>query len=214
MLTIDADSDLNFDASLAPEFLPPEFAMNFTGYKEDSEALHDPLIDFIFDDESWDPVLEEFEDFFGQENKDAKSSTCESFKQNSFAVPLITPEQYLAPDTKCAKRKRENIADTKLEHTKCLRKSNADKGQDSIKYESISLDLFATPRSTWSLAKKKRFNTMQRLHAKRLTGRFGFKKTQNKKRSIRKVLAKGRKRTTKGQFAPSKFKWVSACDLE
>jgi len=224
MLTIETDIDLNFDQGAlikAPCFdasqlfdasLPPEFFASFPRSKEDFDTQFVDF-DFVFDEESWDTVLEDFE----QENillgTEAKSST--SFEQNTL-VPLVMPEQYVAPAPKCVKRKRENINDTKLEHTKCLRKSNAldtDEGQVSIKSESIILDLFATPRSTWSLAKQNRYDAMLRLRAKRLKGRFGSK--QNKKSRIRKTLANGRKRTRKGQFArTSKFTWVSACDLQ
>jgi hypothetical protein len=80
--------------------------------------------------------------------------------------------------------------------------------------DKINLNLFATPRSTWPVAKQNRFDAMRRLQAKKRSGRFGLKQNR-KKYTVRKNLANQRKRTKKGQFARStKFQWVSVCDLQ
>ena len=199
--------DVDVDAILAPEF-----DTSFPRLKDELDTDNCPLLDF--DDSVFDTLFEDFEQegcLFGKE--DAKSSTFASFEQNTFD-PLVLPAECLAPTPKREKRKREDLNDTTSEYTKCFRISNAPdtvEGEVSTKSESIILDLFASPRNTWPLAKQNRFDAMQRLHAKRLEGRFGL----SKKSRFRQTLANGRKRTRKGQFArTSKFKWVSVCDLQ
>lgn len=156
---------------------------------------------------------EDYNDRFGR-----KGDTC-SFEGNlTFDVPLLS--ECVAPMfVKCEKRKRENFNAIMSDNTKCFRLSNnvtnAPKTPKRVEHKTdlFALDLFATPRATWTDAKKNRFDAMQRLKVKKLEGRFGVK--PNNRRNARKEVANQRKRTKKGQFArTSKYKWVSACDLD
>lgn len=71
----------------------------------------------------------------------------------------------------------------------------------------IPRDLFATPRYIWSMAKKRRFDAMQRLAAKRRSKQWGPKIRYQ----VRQKMAKDRNRATGGTFKKKYTNtWVSA----
>lgn len=173
------------DTSFSPRVLTKKMAVD-----------EDELVDF--NDPVWDTLFQKFDEDFLSGEENAKHSTFE---------PLSLPTASLIPvvkvEAKTEKRKREEY--NVLRNTKRLNLDNV--------ISTPNLDLFAAPRHTWSVAKQKRFDGMQRLQTKRREGRFGAK--PSKKSHVRKKLANKRKRTSKGQFArTSKFKWVSVCDLQ
>lgn len=158
------------------------------------------LVDF--NDPVWDTLFQKFDEDFLSGEENSKLSTFEPLSLSTASlipvttslIPVIkveSPIPVAKVEAKTEKRKRD--------HYKVLSNTN--------------LDLFAAPQHTWSVAKQKRFDAMQRLQTKRREGRFGAKRS--KKSPVRKKLANKRKRTSKGQFArTSKFKWVSVCDLQ
>lgn len=170
----------------------------------------DEIVDF--NDPVWDTLFAKFDQDFLSGEQNAKHSTFEPLSLCSTSLVSVVKVESLIPvvkveakvEAKPEKRKREEC--NVLRNTKCLNLSGN-------VISSLNLDLFAAPRHTWSVAKQKRFDAMQRLQTKRCEGRFGAK--PSKKSHVRKKLANKRKRTSKGQFArTSKFKWVSVCDLQ
>lgn len=165
----------------------------------------DDILDF--NDPEWDTLFDNFDNFEEEETLVNKKNLLED-KDDPF--PFLP--------SKVEKRKLEDERNDILPATKCFRLSGNVKPSlvpiepPAVTADNISLNLFAAPRYTWPPAKQKRFNAMQRLQAKKRSGRFGIKK--NKAYTVRKNLANRRKRTKKGQFArTTKYQWVSACDL-
>merc|ERR1712147_105632 len=152
-----------------------------------------------FNDPEWDTLFESFEKGCNKEDP-----------LPFVASPKVVKRKF------CELEGEDGCSDIST-GTKCFRLSGNTTSlvdiEPAVAADNISLNLFATPVSTWSFAKKKRFDAMQRLQAKKRSGHFGAK--QSKKYTVRKKLANRRKRTKKGQFArTTKFKWVSVCDLE
>jgi len=170
------------------------------GYVSDLE--NDQLADFS--DPVWDTLFKSF-----QEN--ATHVDALDLK------PLVTVHE---PEDlpKLEKRKCEDFDQATDSAKRYCRSVNVTLADEPVipKTEAtteVQFNLFATPRHTWSVTKRNRYDAMQRLNAKKREGRFSLKRAC--KYSVRKKLANQRKRTNKGQFArTSKFKWVSVCDLQ